>query len=114
MAKAKGNGKLKFPTTQKKEVEFITDEVQVGVHSTELPVKVDVNCVNATFKITATITTKQVHPTTTEIRDAIAENLKLMIRQAMDLGIERRRFWLEETGEDPDQLTLGFDDDSGE
>ena len=100
--------KPNFPTHEKQEVILVTDQVKVGEHTTELVVKITVNCEKATFKIVSGVTTKQVHPINEEVRTSVAETVKLMIIAAMDKAMERRRFWLEQSG-DEEQLELGFE-----
>jgi hypothetical protein len=73
------------------------------------------NCEKATYKITATLTTKAVHPTNPDIRDAVADNIRDMIRAAMDKSEDQRRYWSEQNGDgDPDQLSLGFEGEDSE
>jgi len=100
--------KSKFSTHEKQEVILVTDQVTVGEYTTELCVKIAVNCEKATYKISTSITTKQVHPINEAVRGGVAETVKLMILSAMDKAMERRAFWLQENGDD-DQLSLGFE-----
>lgn len=102
----KANGLKALPKTER----FVIEElVTVGQESHEVTVEMSVNCrKNGTFKITASLTTKNVHPTDPESRDAVSEKLRQMTRAMMDKGIEMRRYWTEENGGDPDQLELEF------
>lgn len=103
---------IDFPVFEGSETLHIVETVVVGENTIELPVKIAVNCSKATYKITASLTTKAVHPTNDDMRDAIADKVGAMIRTAMDKAEERRRFWDEQNGDgDSDQLTLGFDQD---
>lgn len=109
--KAQSKPVADFTVHEKQEILSIVETVSPNEQAVELPVKIAINCEKATYKITATLTTKAVHPTNSDVRDAIADNIREMIRQAMDKAEERRRYWSEQNSdEDSDQLSLGFEE----
>lgn len=115
MAKKQSKPVVDFPSQETQEVLYIRETVTVGEQTVEIPVKIAINCEKATYKITASITTKAVHPTNADIRDAIADNCRDMIRAAMEKAEERRRYWSEQNEDgDPDQLSLGFEGEDSE
>lgn len=107
MAKKQSKPVVNFPSQETQEVLYIRETVTVGEQTVEIPVKIAINCEKATYKITASLTTKAVHPTNPEIREAIADNVRDMVRAAMEKAEERRRYWSEQNGdEDPSQGSL--------
>ncbi|RMG89954.1 MAG: hypothetical protein D6706_20445 [Chloroflexi bacterium] len=61
--------------------------------SVQLVTKVTVDCRRATFKIQPQLTTKHVHPTNPEHREALVQRVANQLRAGIEKAMERREYW---------------------
>ena len=110
-AKKKVNRKA-LPVINKKAESQITDVITVDDKTAELVVKISVDETKGTFKVSTSLTTKNIHLSNEKVNEATYGRLIEMIKQGVGHALNERIRVLEGMeGGDPDQITADFGDD---
>lgn len=85
MAKSKAKKKvLGLPILETKNVSRISKTIDVDGKSKEVVVVIDVNAKTGTYKVSTSLTTKNIHPTNEDVNDALFITIADMLKQGVN------------------------------